>query len=143
MKCQTIVDAEREEEVLIYVHKKSELSDKIEAFVNEASTELIGYGEKTAVKLELGDVFCFTVEDGKVYALTENEKYRLKQRLYLLEEMLDKSFVKINQSCIANIRKIQKFDASLAGTLTVIFKNGYRDYVSRRQLKTVKERIGF
>ena len=82
------------------------------------------------------------VEDGKVYALTESEKYRLKQRLYLLEEMLDVSFVKINKSCIANIRKIKKFDASFSGTLTVVFKNGYRDYVSRRNLKSVKERLG-
>ena len=142
MKCQTIVDAEREEEVVIYVREKSTVSDRIEAFVKEISCELIGYNENTAVNLELDDVFCFTVEDGKVYALTESEKYRLKQRLYLLEEMLDVSFVKINQSCIANIRKIKKFDASFSGTLTVVFKNGYRDYVSRRQLKKVKERIG-
>ena len=142
MKCQTIVDAEREEEVVIYVREKSMISDRIEAFVKEVSSELIGYNENTAVNLKLDDVFCFMVEDGKVYALTESEKYRLRQRLYLLEEMLDVSFVKINKSCIANIRKIKKFDASFSGTLTVVFKNGYRDYVSRRQLKKVKERIG-
>jgi len=38
---------------------------------------------------------------------------------------------------------IKKFDVSFGGALTVIFKNGYTDYVSRRQMKIVKERIGF
>ena len=57
--------------------------------------------------------------------------------------MLDGSdFVKLNQSCIVNIKKIECFDASLGGALKVTLKNGYRDYVSRRQLKAVKERLG-
>ena len=55
---------------------------------------------------------------------------------------LGTDFIKINQSCIANIRQIQRFDTSFSGTLRVIFKNGYTDYVSRRQLKAVKERLG-
>lgn len=143
MKCRTVIDKNREEEVVIYVHEKSKLSENIEEYVMSCSTELVGYREGMAVKLSQADVYCFIVEDNKIYALTEKEKLRLKQRLYVLEESLNGDFVKINQSCVANIRKIQKFDTSLSGTLSVIFKNGYRDYVSRRQLKIVKERIGF
>jgi DNA-binding LytR/AlgR family response regulator len=74
--------------------------------------------------------------------MTENETFQLKERLYMLEEMLDDSFLKINQSCIANIHKIKKFDASFSGALFVTLQNGYKDYVSRRRLKAVKERIG-
>lgn len=143
MKCKTIIDKNRDEEVLIYAHEPSELTREIEDFVISRDTELIGYGEGTIVTLRLADVCCFTVEDGRVYALTDSEKLQLRKRLYMIEECLDNSFVKINQSCIANIRKIQKFDASIAGALLVTFKNGHKDYVSRRQLKTVKERIGF
>lgn len=143
MKCRTVIDKSRDEEVIIYVHEKSRFSENIEEYVISCSTELLGYRDGTAVKLSQADVYCFIVEDNKIYALTQNEKLRLKQRLYVLEESLSSDFVKINQSCIANIRKIQKFDASLSGTLSVTFKNGYRDYVSRRQLKIVKERIGF
>ena len=143
MKCRTVIDKDREEEVVIYVHEKNSLSYEIEELVLGKSLELFGYKDKNIVKLSPSDVFCFTVEDNKVYALCEKEKYQIKQRLYLLEEMLDKDFVKINQSCIANIRKISKFDTSITGTLMVSFKNGHRDYVSRRQMKKVKERIGF
>ena len=143
MKCRTVIDKDREEEVVIYVHEKNSLSCEIEELVLGKSLELFGYKDKNIVKLSPSDVFCFTVENNKVYALCEREKYQIKQRLYLLEEILDRDFVKINQSCIANIRKISKFDTSITGTLMVTFKNGHKDYVSRRQLKMVKERIGF
>ncbi len=73
---------------------------------------------------------------------TRDEEILIYARLYNIEEMLNKDFIKINQSSIANISKIQKFDASISGTLKVIFKNGYTDYVSRRNIKKVKERIG-
>lgn len=142
MKCKTVVDPNREEEVIVYVHQRSKLSDDIEEYVTGYSSELIGYLDKSAVKLNQQDIFCIVVENNKIFALTENEKFRLKQRLYTLEEILIKDFVKINQSCIVNIKKIKKFDASFSGALSLTLKNGYKDYVSRRQLKFVKERMG-
>ena len=143
MKYQTIVDREREEEVLIYVHQKNETSQKIEDFVSGLSTELYGYRDKISVRLSPSEIQCVTIQDGKSFAMTQDETYQLKERLYMLEDVLGDSFLKINQSCIANIHKIKKFDATFSGALLVIFQNGYRDYVSRRRLKAVKERIGF
>jgi len=142
MKYRTIIDETHEEEVIIYAHKRTELVESIESLVSESTAELLGYDGSNAVILNLSEIIYFTVEDNKVYAVSEKGKYRLKQRLYVVEEIVDRNFVKINQSCIANIRKIVRFDSSFSGSLSVIFKNGYRDYVSRRQLKKVKERIG-
>lgn len=142
MKCTLIITDEHQEEVVIYARERTKLTDDIEALVIGSVTEIIGYGENQAIRLRTDEVTCFMVEDSKVYALTDKEKYQLKQRLYQLEEMLPDNFVKINQSCIANIRQIKKFDTSVSGTLVINFKNGYKDYVSRRQMKTVKERFG-
>lgn len=142
MKLKIFIDKNHEEEILIYAHEKSELVDSIEKLLSDADEPLVGYTEKEAVRLDVADVCCFTVEDNKVYAVTEKEKLRLKERLYQIEERLPDNFIKINQSCIANIRKIELFDASISGTLSVIFKNRHRDYVSRRNLKHVKERLG-
>lgn len=142
MKCRIIIDKRREEEILIYVHEKTKLTEQIEKLVSESDFELVGHKDKIAVKINPVDVFCFSVEDNKIYALTENEKLQLKLRLYRIEENLNDSFVKINQSCIANIKKIAKFDTSVSGTMKVVFKNGYTDYVSRRNLKNIKERLG-
>ena len=142
MKCTLIITNEHEEEVVIYARERTKLTDDIEALVIGSVHELIGYKENQTVKLSSDSVYCFTVEDNKVYALTDSEKLQIKSRLYQLEEILPDTFVKINQSCIANIRKIERFDTSISGTLLIKFKNGYKDYVSRRQMKAVKERFG-
>lgn len=143
MKCTLIIDSTREEEVMIYAHQKTSLVDDIEALVNKNSLDLIGYKDKTIIKLSQHDIFAFTVENNKIYAITKDERFQIKQRLYEMENILDDTFVKINQSCIVNIKKIDRFDASFGGSLMVTLKNNYRDYISRRQMKTVKERIGF
>ena len=142
MKCTLIITDEHQEEVVIYARERTKLTDDIEALVIGSVPELIGYKENQTVKLSSDSVYCFTVEDNKVYALTDSEKLQIKLRLYQLEEILPDTFVKINQSCIANIRKIERFDTSISGTLVINFKNGYKDYVSRRQMKVVKERFG-
>ena len=143
MKYTIIIDENHEEEVIVYAREKTKLTDEIERLVSDNSLGLIGYDKNgEGVKLTADEVGCFTAEDSKVYAITEKEKLRLKCRLYQLEEILPDNFVKINQSCLANIRKISRFDTSVSGTLLIKFKNGYKDYVSRRQMKAVKERFG-
>jgi len=142
MKLKITIDRNREEEVLIFAHERTRVVDEIESLVNNNTKELIGYLSGEARILSPFQATCFTVENNKVYAITDKEKLQIKLRLYQIEEMLDGSFVKINQSCIANIKEIERFDTSLSGTLRVVFKNGYTDYVSRRNIKSVKERLG-
>jgi DNA-binding LytR/AlgR family response regulator len=141
VKCTVIIDENREEEVVVYAHARTSQVEKIESLVKE-SVPLMGYGDDAVVPLQSEELLCVFVEAGKVYAMTLNDKWQLKGRLYQVEELLPSSFVKINQSCLANIRKIQRFQSTIGGTLQVVFENGYVDYVSRRQLKTVKERMG-
>ena len=142
MRCRIFIDKEHEEEILIYTHEKTPLVNRIEKLVSDDSFELIGYKDREAVRLDTAAVICFVAEDNKVFAMTESEKFSLRLRLYQIEENLSDNFVRINQSCIANINKIDRFDASISGTLMVRFKNGYRDFVSRRQVKNIKERFG-
>ena len=143
MKCKVFIDKNHEEEVVIYSHKRNSLVEQIESLVNSQEIEITGYKEQETVKLDLSEIFCFICEENKIYALTEKERFKIKLRLYQLEEKLPRNFVKLNQSCIGNVKKIQRFNASFGGSLSVEFKNGYKDYVSRRQLKIVKERFGF
>ena len=142
MKYRIIIDKDREEEALIYAHERSELVERLEALLSQSPSELIGYGDREAVILNPDTVLCFTVENGSSYAVTEEGKYRLRLRLYQIEEKLSSDYVKINQSCIVNVGKIERFKASVGGSLKVILKGGFSDYVSRRQLRAVKERLG-
>ncbi len=142
MKFRLFIGKDLDEEVIVYAKSENKLTQEIKRLCEEDDFELIGIKDRESVKLDLIDINCFVVEDNKVFALTDKDKYQLKYRLYQLEESLGNNFVKINQSCIGNIRKMKKFDATFSGTLTVKFKNGYTDYVSRRNLKSHKERLG-
>lgn len=142
MKLTVFIDKDREEEIIVYAHERSGLIDQIEKLAADKREEIIGYKNSIAEILDPADIFCFTAEGGKVFAVTDKEKFRIKERLYSLEESLGNDFIRINQSCIANIRKIRCFESSVYGSLVIIFKNGTKDYVSRRNLKNVKERLG-
>ncbi len=141
MKCTTLIDTSRDEEVVIYAHERSALVERIEELVVD-SAEMVGYSGDSIMRFSALDAAAFISEKSGVYALVGDERLKLKDRLYKLEEALDSDFVKINQSCIANIKKIKRFRAAVGGALMVEFQNGYQDYVSRRQLKGVKERLG-
>lgn len=142
MKITVFIDKNHPEEVVIHAHERTKLVDSIEQLVADSAEVLVGYKDKEMVRLTLGEVCCFIVEDGKIYALTQSDKLQLKCRLYSLEERLFDSFIKINKSCIANLKMVERFDASFSGSLQVKFKNGYVDYVSRRNVRGVKERLG-
>ncbi len=128
-------------EVIVYAEEENELVRSIKSLC-ESENELIGYSDGEIYKFTPRDAVCFLSEGDSLYAMTENGRLKIKSRLCHIEGELPPSFVRISQSCIANIDKMEKFDASFAGTLAVIFTNGYRDYVSRRNLKKVKERLG-
>ena len=142
MKFTVILNSEREDEVIVYAKEKNSLVKSIEELVNGADNYFTVQNERGIKRITEKEAYCFYIEDKKVYALTEKEKLLLRMRLYSIEEKLSEDFIKINQSTVINIKKIQRFDVSVTGTLKVIMKNGYTDYVSRRRIKNVKERLG-
>lgn len=142
MKFTVILNSEREEEVIVYAKEKNSLVKSIEDLVNGADNYFTVQNERGIKRITEKEAYCFYIEDKKVYVLTEKEKLLLKMRLYSIEEKLSEDFIKINQSTVINIKKIQRFDVSVTGTLKVVLKNGYTDYVARRRIKNVKERLG-
>ena len=142
MKLQIVVDPTREEEVIIFTHQRTPLVEEIERLVSQKSLELVGFRGAEQTVLEYVKVTRFTVETDKIYAYIGAERYRIKQRLYQIEQQAPDYFVRIHQSCLANLRQIARFEASYSGTLRVVFKNGDVDYVSRRNVRKIKERLG-
>ena len=142
MKCQIIIDEKREEEVLIYAQKRSSLVNEIERLVESNNLTIKGTKDDEIIIINPLDVTCFISQNNKVFALIGEEQYKIKERLYQLEEMMDENYIKINQSCLANIKRIDRFSSSLGGAIMVLFDNGYKDYISRRELKKFKERMG-
>lgn len=140
MKIKVVIDKDKDEEIVIFAHERTELIGKIESLV-KGENSIVAKRDRVSYNIELFDIVCFTADDNKVFAHAGKETFEVDEKLYELEETLPENFVKINKSCIANIEKIKSFDATITGTLAVNFKNGYRDYVSRRRMKYVKERL--
>lgn len=142
MKITTILDPSRDEEIVIYAHERGEWVEEIERLVSRNTLELVGFQGDAALILDYVKVCRFAVENGKVFAVVGKERYHIRQRLYQIEQQAPSQFIKINQSCLANLRQIARFEAAISGSLRVVFKNGDIDYVSRRNVRGVKERLG-
>ncbi len=124
-----------------------ELNDEVKEMVKELHDI---YDPKIACTDERGnkcmlnpaDIVCVYAEGQKVMALGEKDTYTVSRKLYELEQELgDRHLVRISKSEIVNIRKIQKLDMSIIGTIKIITKNGHETYVSRRNVSKIKEKF--
>ena len=141
MKLNVFVDKTQEERIDIYIKEKRQIVEDIENLISEENI-LLCYKNSEIYKVSFSEIILLSVENEKVAVFTEKDKFFIKERLYMAEEKLSSDFIRLNQSAIGNIRKIRKFDCSVSGTLKVTFINGLTDYVSRRQVKAVRERLG-
>ena len=58
--------------------------------------------------------------------------------MYELEESLpQKSFIRISNSCIANVEHIESFDLSKIGNIIIKFVDGSIEYVSKRKISSI------
>ena len=144
MKFRLIVDPTGPEEVIARVHSRSDLTDRLEAMVLEytGSDGIPALGEDEWIRLRFDQIECVTVQNGKTYAIDQTGKsYRLKQRLYELEQLLPTSFIRINKSSLANENRLERFVATYSGGINARFQSGYEEYVSRRCFAIIKRRF--
>ena len=143
MDFRLIIDKESPEEVLATVHERSALTDQIELLVMQytGTDRVAAYTEDDMKMLAYSEIECITVIDGKTYAIdSRGQQYRLKQRLYELEEMLPACFIRINKSSLANEHRLERFSAGFSGAVDAVFQSGYKEYVSRRCFAAIKRR---
>lgn len=142
MKFTVIIDKENDEELIAKVHSRTALIDEIEALISKHADCILGYTEDDIKMLKASEIECITVLDGKTYAIDlKNRRYRIKQRLYELEQQLPSSFIRINKSTLANESRLDCFKVTYAGCVDAVFKCGYREYVSRRCFAQIKRRF--
>lgn len=108
--------------------------------VKEAVEEnLVAYQDKEAVSIRCRDVIRIFSANKFVYLETADARLRIKERLYEMEEKLDKTrFVRISNSEIVNLRKIKRMDTSITGTIKMYLEGEIETYVSRRYVSKIK-----
>ena len=141
MKFTLIIDKEKDEEVVITARERSAFIDEIEALISKHTDRIPGYTGDEIKMLSISEIECITVLDGKTYAVdSNNRRYRLKGRLYELEQQLPSSFIRINKSALANEKALDRFAVAYTGAVDAVFKCGYREYVSRRCFAQIRRR---
>ncbi|MGR9050723.1 LytTR family DNA-binding domain-containing protein [Halobacillus faecis] len=88
------------------------------------------------------DIEYFYTEKEIVHAAHQDGPYRLKEKLYELQEALPSDqFIRISKSVLANVYKISHFEPSFHGTLVVHFHSGSKEYASRHYVKEIKDTL--
>lgn len=139
-----IDDSYAEPKVLIMT---AAVTEEVNAVLRKLSDDvpqiISGSRDEKVEVLEQTDLVRIYANAGKVFAVTEKGEYVLRLRLYELEARLDaKSFVRISNSEIINLKKVNHFDLSFTGTICVKLSNGEVTYVSRRYVSKIKKILG-
>ncbi len=145
MKVEIKIDSECAEPRVIVITDKltEEVNEIISRIEAETPQVLAGFRGDFLEVLEQENIVRVYSSDKKIFAVTNNGEYKLRVRLYELEERLDKKiFVRISQSEIINLNWVKNFDLSFTGTICVMFKDGTTTYVSRRYVSKIKKVLG-
>ena len=124
-----------EDEVLIRCGRVDDTIQKIHQYILEQSllgTKITFYKENQEFYFPLDDVLFFETEGEHIYAHTDKDAYRIKYRLYELEKILPKNFVRAAKSTIVNIIQVYSITRNLTASSLVQFINSHKQvYVSR------------
>lgn len=144
MKVSLEIDQKyKETKVLIECQRLDTSVQDLLDFIKGMETEfIVGRDGEMQHIMKPDEIHYFHTEKDSVVAVTANGSFKLKEKLYELEEMLPTNkFIRLSKSVIANLHELSRFEASFNGTLCVYFKSGAKEYVSRTYVTTIKEAL--
>lgn len=143
MKVELNIDKKFEETIVtISANKVNEEIQNLVNYIENKEDYFTGISDGKVCLLNLEDIIRIYVEDRKVYVVTVEGRFIVKKKLYEVQSMVTRDFIKISQSEIANIKYIHSLDLGLRGTIVINYKNSDISYVSRRMLKEFKVKLG-
>lgn len=103
---------------------------------------IVGHRDETMELLSQRNIFRVYVESRKVRICTENGTYESHKSLSWLEMQLNpERFIRISRFEIVNIRKIARFDFSMAGTVHIVFDDGSVTWAARRYVRAIQQAL--
>lgn len=143
MKLELNIDEKvKETLVVVSANKIDKEVQNLINYIEYSSDYLIGIVEDKASIIDIGEIIRVYIEDRKTFVVTLKDTYVVKKKLYEVENMVTRNFIKISQSEIANIKFIKNLDFSNTGTIVIKYKNSDISYVSRRMIKEFKLKLG-
>ncbi|MBR4111326.1 MAG: LytTR family transcriptional regulator [Clostridia bacterium] len=121
------------------------LENELQAKATKNLKQIVGMQDNDIFLINTSDIIMFFSEDKNNFCKTKDGIYKIKEKLYYLEEVLPiKDFIRISNSAIVNINHVKCFNTSIIGRIVVKFKDGSEENVSKRKtseiMKFLKER---
>ena len=144
MKVNIIVEPDLEEDyVEIHVGALSDEVTRLSEFIEKRRSVITGIDEyERIVLIDEADIGALHAENKWCRIFTDTANYTCRKRLYEIENILCKDFMRISKSIIVNLQKIENVEAVFNGMLLLRMKNGSKEYVSRTYLPKMKEFLG-
>jgi len=121
------------------------MSDNINRAINllKSPGQLTVYIDNNAFILPVTDIYYVESVDLKTFVYGERAVYQAKQKLYEVEEILNKNeFLRINRQTIVNIKKIKNISPAGGGRFQATLSNGEQVMISRQNVSSLKEVFG-
>jgi len=134
-----------EDEIVIKCSKMNDTTQKIQRAISDIirqNQNMVFYKDGKEYFLPLDTILFFETNNKDIDSHTENDVFKVKYKLYELEEMLPSNFVRISKSTILNINKIYSIDKNIISSSLVQFHKTHKQvYVSRYYYKELRERL--
>lgn len=144
MKINIDIDENHEENRITIQAKEwtQELEEIVKIIRKEKQQRLFGMEEDQTVLLEPREIDYIHAEKRKNFAVVKDRRFEVKMKLYEVEDFLTPhGFMRFSKSVIGNLDRISRFEASFNGNLCVYFQSGNKEYITRKYVSAIKDRL--
>jgi len=140
-----LTDGTEEDEVVIRCGRVDDNVQKLQEFIRSLSApRMTFYKDSQEFYMPLEDILFFETEGEQVFAHTAGDAFKVKHRLYELEDILPRPFVRAAKGTIVNTKKIYAINRNLTSSSRISFHNTHKHiYVSRHYYKSFRDILGY
>lgn len=146
MKIRIDIDENVEEaEVVIKCKEITEEVTKVQSAIlgslkEKTTLELTKDGKEYFISPE--EILFFESQGGRTYAHTTTETFETKLKLYTLEQMLPRRYLRVSKSAIIDVEQIYSIAKNITGPSVVQFRGSHKQInVSRQYFGILKNKL--
>ena len=138
-----LTDESEDSEVIIRCNRVDDNVQKLQEFIlNLSAPRMTFYKDSQEFYIPLEDILFFETSGEQVFAHTPDDAFKVKHRLYELEEILPRQFTRAAKGTIVNTKQIYAINRNLTSSSKISFNNTHKHiYVSRYYFKTLNEKM--
>lgn len=136
------VGNESEEVVEILCHEVTDEVRDIVHFVKTRQGQLSGNLDGKQYEIAIADIYYIEAIDNKAFIYCAKQVYETREKLYSLEELLQKkSFLRVSKSIVLNLMKVKAIKPGFNSRFIAVLQNGEEIIISRKYVPALKQKL--